>query len=689
MGGPVYCRQSACILTLSLLTGCMFAPTPSSEKDRPSSHVDMSAMPDDMAALTRLDASIDQEQDSPEPDMEDVMVDDMMPDHSPEMDVLDPCALIRCGGTQQCLDGECVACIDDSHCDTLRTCVDHQCQPISCSASEACPDGRCHEDVCVECVDASECPGNDGFCLEGLCVNLWSDKDNCGGIRTACPAGAQCVEGACLCDSFEHDEIRRVAIFNHYDKLISEPTAQLFSYPSQTLYTCSLPVDDMNSCTEQGGTLSFNEQISLLKPHFLATGVGRVYGDNDQDQLLLKGVGAAFGVLESLTKAIPDSLNTPRAADEEKIALYRVVPVTLDTYIIFILWESFESSEQQSLRAYVVHPDEPHTPYEPLDVERLPLMTSVGESVHLSEMIRDFDVEVNELGIVLALSQVSEDGSELRLMTLNHTDEALITTSNQVVPLPHLVQQSEGMGMMVHRFNDVPRLHVSVFESASGHEDEQVEVGPDVGYERMYANMYAFDWSASESRFVIPEQPQPQPISHTDVSTSQYVVPAMLPSPFELFWDDGVASFGWSRTTGPDEESTSFLMHRFDGETTVVSTLPLNNTIVDGVFTHDKDGSALLFELAVPGYKRVDPRSTNVKLSRVEQSANGWSAHDTRPVSSLRSYQRMSVVVGPHVTGILATTDKRPHNFARADLFFTLDRQPVCQTSPPLEINRE
>lgn len=125
MGGPVYCRQSACILTLSLLTGCMFAPAPSSEKDRPSSHVDMSAMPDDMTAPTRLDASIDQEQDSPEHDMEDVMVDDMMPDHSPEMDVLDPCASIRCGGTQQCLDGECVACIDDSHCDTLRTCVDN------------------------------------------------------------------------------------------------------------------------------------------------------------------------------------------------------------------------------------------------------------------------------------------------------------------------------------------------------------------------------------------------------------------------------------------------------------------------------------------------------------------------------------------------------------------------------------
>ena len=98
-----------------------------------------------------------------------------------------PNAGTDCGGV--CIDefsdrNNCGAC--GNVCPASQDCIGGQCQPPC--------DDPCHELVNNVCVLKD--PGKDTIC-NGACVDITTDPNNCGGCGNVCPAGQDCVNGAC------------------------------------------------------------------------------------------------------------------------------------------------------------------------------------------------------------------------------------------------------------------------------------------------------------------------------------------------------------------------------------------------------------------------------------------------------------------------------------------------------------
>jgi len=90
---------------------------------------------------------------------------------------------------RQCIDvtgdrNNCGAC--GNVCPAGQDCIGGQCQPPC--------DDPCHELVNNVCVLKD--PGKDTIC-NGACVDITTDPNNCGGCGNVCPAGQDCVNGAC------------------------------------------------------------------------------------------------------------------------------------------------------------------------------------------------------------------------------------------------------------------------------------------------------------------------------------------------------------------------------------------------------------------------------------------------------------------------------------------------------------
>src|SRR5262249_31179576 len=107
------------------------------------------------------------------------------------------CFLGTCGcsdPSQLYCDGQCIDGFDDPNncgrcgnvCPAGQDCIGGECQPPC--------DDPCHELVNNVCVLKD--PSKDSVC-NGACVDLNSDQNNCGACGNVCPAGQECVDGAC------------------------------------------------------------------------------------------------------------------------------------------------------------------------------------------------------------------------------------------------------------------------------------------------------------------------------------------------------------------------------------------------------------------------------------------------------------------------------------------------------------
>jgi hypothetical protein len=57
---------------------------------------------------------------------------------------------------------------------------------------------------CVQCLTNAECGGGNGACCGGHCVNIATDKSNCGVCGMACGAGGVCCSGGCATLATDH-----------------------------------------------------------------------------------------------------------------------------------------------------------------------------------------------------------------------------------------------------------------------------------------------------------------------------------------------------------------------------------------------------------------------------------------------------------------------------------------------------
>lgn len=104
-------------------------------------------------------------------------------------------------GTTDLGENVCRECLVDENCPDCYTCEDIKCVP------KVCPDGRCFEDNCVECINSGDCGINE-CCVDNNCnccpgfswdsfLNMCVPNGECTDL-TDCPACHECVNGDCV-----------------------------------------------------------------------------------------------------------------------------------------------------------------------------------------------------------------------------------------------------------------------------------------------------------------------------------------------------------------------------------------------------------------------------------------------------------------------------------------------------------
>jgi hypothetical protein len=111
------------------------------------------------------------------------------------------CALVDGGGGYLCLDGVCVApvnqCSDGTQCQAGEKCVQGACTP-TCGGSVTCPTGySCDEKNGVCTGNPTPCGGDAGTCSGGTVCSQDHCVAPCGG-GGVCPSNEMCLQGGCV-----------------------------------------------------------------------------------------------------------------------------------------------------------------------------------------------------------------------------------------------------------------------------------------------------------------------------------------------------------------------------------------------------------------------------------------------------------------------------------------------------------
>lgn len=606
MSGSTYCYRSMCILSLSLLTGCIFTSSPSGAGSGDGN--DMSTSPVTDMPSVEVDMPTDQDVFEPDADIT-----------SPDM-------------------------TEPPSCETL---------------------------TCLE-----------GVCVDGECIDLLSDNNHCGAPGRACASGDTCEEGVCVCGAeSEASNMHHIKVFTEDDNIKPWPHPQVVMFPSFSLFRCSNEDTPVNDCFHQD--LEFNEDVSPEVPQYLAMGVENG-APGGSDSLSLVGVSPVDGPVSYLDATIPaDS----RKEGEHKILSYRVVATGINTLQVFVLWEGADRTNR--IYAYNVTNSADRS----LSVIRDTSYSSDGYLLK-SNGVLDFDLAYGSFdsvgALVIAATQLTgisaDERHTLRLSGFVSVNDTWMRFDGDTeYGLNDSRQAHEGMGMVLSSVGDQHVLHISLLED-SAVQGFSTPPNRALGTTRSYYNYHAFQWDATRRKFnSVPLFSET--ISYTDIPQSQgewrlalYGDRSDVPSPVELSVDgDGINSWGWFRhTSANDGEVTRFQLwtRPWSGSAAEVPLVGLEDVAsYDGEVFFDKSGN--LYSLSMERLVDDEPaqlviRSLNLPMS--ESEVPYFSAANV--LSPFGNYKRFTLAIGPHATGILATTND---SNAQADLYFAVGDRAVCK----------
>lgn len=101
-----------------------------------------------------------------------------------------------CGIGRLCVEGRCVLLCDTPQVQCAGVCADLRSNSDHCGGcNQRCPTSQ----VCVQGVCDVPCPVDASTRCEGACVDTNNDPANCGACRNLCASGQSCVSGKCLC----------------------------------------------------------------------------------------------------------------------------------------------------------------------------------------------------------------------------------------------------------------------------------------------------------------------------------------------------------------------------------------------------------------------------------------------------------------------------------------------------------
>ena len=652
MSGSTRCYRSVLIVSLALLSGCIFTSEPAGQGQ---SIEDMGQGERDMAS----------DQGLPGVDADMSVSDDMTPDMS------DPCAMIRCGDTQVCVDGLCVGCGEDSDCGPGEVCSEESmCVPMTCSDDDECADSQlCLDGVCItpECTTHGDCVGANNRCASGLCVDLLTNKDHCGALDRAC--SSECAEGMCLCDD-NNTEPLNGAVFDGSDSIVPWPHPQLIQYPSESLHTCADGSSNLAACN----TLIPREDVALIAPHYLAVAVQEGGTAEAMDHLVFQGISPTHGKTGD-EKTFP--FESMRADSDRVIQAYRLVPRGPGEVIAFVLWGKDRNDyETQRLTAYRVQEVDGT-----LDVSQYNIKQGEPVSITGGNWV-DFDVKYTDTpnGEMLALAVVRaksvsslNEGGELILGGFaSQGSEGWSEIDPVTYDLEEVLQLSEGMGMEFITNDNILQLHLTMYSNKNF--GEESPGSPDPGKVRAFVNHYIFSWLETESKFDSEPKDQ-QTLTFHDAGLLGLLLGdrSDLPSPFQLSLDDNniVTAVGMARdTSGAFSDKTNLFHWKDSGESIRPSAMFEDKNLYDHTVVRDKDGKSRAF------YVRDIGTNSSVYVSTLKSSGGYLSsdADSVKEVSLRKKYRRLGVVTGPHATGVLGATSN-----GLVDMYFVVNGQPVCK----------
>lgn len=603
-----------------------------------------------------------------------------------------------CTGSELCVDFECIAveCDPDNPlemvCAPAQVCEGFECVDLLCVGDGDCLDGQfCDLEggICQQgCQQDEDCGGSNEICAQGVCSNVLIDPFNCGELDVICDVDndSECIDGLCTCGdlspSVEGKSFSRVLLDSPTDGFMIWPAAELAAYPTADRYRCadSVPLDECERAV-------FDDGYGLDEPHFVL--FGALQGnDNASDRIAvqtLDGRGERIGPVEIYVGRRPDR--------EVRLLQLKVVPFGLEQIKLFALWEGMTSSD----RVIVSYSITPGTGPSRLEFERDNILWAEADNITDFSVTLGVDDRSGEDRFVVAIPHTIARGNKLedgvlslRGFVFNENNDKAIRITSEDYEVPNLGQILSDFGTAYSVNEDGnPEIHAVILDGTY-YPGVSPQANAPFGFSPSYYNRYVFTLDEPDDMAMNAIQSPERRV--TVGSTVLNVVEllgalfgdqSILPAPFVAFWDeDSLVTFGWTRVRQMGMDISTYV-YRALGD--VLVGVEFDNplvgaTVYDSQIAFEDEGSEDVYiyhaETAISGGGTSD--NSQLKVAKLITSSP-LSLGESKTLSPLLKARRLSVVPGPHATGVLATIKGDGVKQGQAELFFVVDGdEAVC-----------
>lgn len=212
-----------------------------------------------------------------------------------------------CPAGLRCVNQQCLACGDDSHCAEGEICQSGACvaDPApACTTDDECPAGQaCIDGKCGPCVSNDQC-GPGGTCNAGECERAKACTED-----TDCADDEDCIDGLCLkpwagADPGLSCELTTV-YFDFDQAAIRDDAREVLAANAECVRQAPANrVVNIEGHTDQEGTEEYNIALSERRARAVADYLARLGLDPARFQVIAKGEGEPSGAGEEQDRRV-------------------------------------------------------------------------------------------------------------------------------------------------------------------------------------------------------------------------------------------------------------------------------------------------------------------------------------------------------------------------------------------------
>lgn len=515
-------------------------------------------------------------------------------------------------------------------------------------------------------------------CVSGECVDLLTSPDHCGAIGNACNAlaGSSCANGLCTCGEQQASQ-RGLAlqIAAQQEGYRPWPEALLLGAPTAARFACEAGVA-LEECPE--GKLVFNEEYPVEKAHYVAiySRAGRDDAAGDAFALQpLDGRGERVG--EALVYEGSDML-------ERKLLAMRVVDLS-DQALLVALWEGTISG--QKTRVILIYQITIDDMSGKVTIARI--ANEKGDPLVLGrdERIVDTDIVLGQIELmgrapvgIVATPYVTLKSDNLFTDSQVHSGGMLIDGSGMRAMKHTLLGDIKGNFHYFQGFGGVIGkgpggdglyMHLGLLENTpQGTLSPQIQGEDPIDFLTGYYTLRTMSFEAQgEEMTFVPSSSPVATLGRTIFPISNLSAlgdgdRSLLPPPYRFSLNAGLpVALGWTRQRQrATKDDVSRYIISAKGALGEVGVYPISS--IDDVLVYDdalaiegvEDLRVYWIEAGLNGNGAPSEKSY-LKLASLRGLTEGERPFLSSPLvlSEDASLRRVSVVPGPHVTGVLTS----------------------------------